>query len=92
MFIVQKPVRRQVRLSGYGVEMALKSMEYKSQDDTNYKEKEVAEDETVETSEGHNDDRDIIHIMVYDYEFFCKICPFQTRLYFFLPGSIYQDL
>ncbi|XP_022654078.1 UDP-glucose:glycoprotein glucosyltransferase 1-like isoform X2 [Varroa jacobsoni] len=60
---VHKPVRRQVRLSGYGVEMALKSMEYKSQDDTNYKEKEVAEDETVETSEGHNDDRDIIHIM-----------------------------
>ncbi|OQR76661.1 UDP-glucose:glycoprotein glucosyltransferase-like, partial [Tropilaelaps mercedesae] len=61
---VYKPVRRHVRLSGYGVEMALKSMEYKSQDDTNYKGKEDTDDtDENSTSNGQDDDMDIAHIM-----------------------------
>ncbi|XP_067127795.1 UDP-glucose:glycoprotein glucosyltransferase 1 isoform X1 [Centruroides vittatus] len=40
-----------VRLSGYGVELAIKSTEYKAQDDT-----KVKEDETTQTEEGNKQD------------------------------------
>lgn len=44
-----------VRLSGYGVELQLKSTEYKSQDDSTPKESEGGETPTVSEEEDEND-------------------------------------
>lgn len=44
-----------LRLSGYGVELQLKSTEYKSQDDTTPKETEEGEAATASEEEDEND-------------------------------------
>lgn len=48
---VWKRNKRKVRLSGYGVELAIKSTEYKSQDDTKVKDEVTLEQEESEQSE-----------------------------------------
>lgn len=49
---VKAPCARKVRLSGYGVELAIKSTEYKAQDDTKVKEeKSVVDSEETEKAE-----------------------------------------
>ncbi|XP_029827316.3 UDP-glucose:glycoprotein glucosyltransferase 1 isoform X1 [Ixodes scapularis] len=49
---VKTPSARKVRLSGYGVELAIKSTEYKAQDDTKVKEeKSVVDSEETEKAE-----------------------------------------
>lgn len=45
--------------------MALKSMEYKSQDDTNYKVEDFDEKYDQTTADDDEDDMDIAHMMVY---------------------------
>lgn len=44
-----------MRLSGYGVELQLKSTEYKSQDDSRPKDSEGEENPTVSEEEDEND-------------------------------------
>lgn len=46
IFFLQNRSSKKVRLSGYGVELAIKSTEYKAQDDTKVQEEGQAEEES----------------------------------------------
>lgn len=52
---VQPRGKPKLRLSGYGVELQLKSTEYKSQDDSNPKETEGGDAPTTSEEEDEND-------------------------------------
>lgn len=50
-FGVQEHSKKKVRLSGYGVELAIKSTEYKAQDDTKVQEEGRTQDQEEEKEE-----------------------------------------
>ncbi|XP_018496559.1 UDP-glucose:glycoprotein glucosyltransferase [Galendromus occidentalis] len=71
---VSKSLNRKVRLGGYGVELALKSMEYKSQDDASIKERETStSDEDTDSVDG--DSFEIENIMVSSVHEVSRITP-----------------
>lgn len=55
MFAGQSRGKPKLRLSGYGVELQLKSTEYKSQDDATHKEAEGGEAPAPSEEEDEND-------------------------------------